>query len=450
MVVAQRKDGSTVPVDISVDEISVNGERFFIGVLRESSKAMEQHTATLLQDTRGVVNSLTVAAIVIDKNGLIQAFNHAAERLFGYGMVDVLGENIKKLMNPDDATKHDGYISNYIKSGVAKVIGKNRTVLIKTIDGTLTPVTLSVSKNVDLDNPENFLFVGMLVPTDLSGGVSYGALERNEKKMSSYGESTITSCSSVRDFGAAEDQNVKHRSTMEDQWVMVDCFNKVDGSAYFALFDGHSGAGAAEASARQLHNFLMSSLRKSPEDTIASHFESAYLNTHESLGSEIGKSGCTAVTCWLAKQGASRTLHVANVGDSRAVLLRGTNALRLTKDHKPDDPEEKQAVIARGGLVMNGRISGILAVSRSLGDYRADKYVSRVPTVSSTPLTSGDSVLLLACDGLFDVCTDQEVMDICAKGRSANVPAQRVAKMLVDTAITKGTTDNVTVMVIYL
>ncbi len=91
-----------------------------------------------------------------------------------------------------------------------------------------------------------------------------------------------------------------------------------------------------------------------------------------------------------------RVLHVANAGDSRAVLIKSTGAIRLTKDHKaigkevffspcfflsifvqPTDPDEKKEIESRGGIVMNGRISGILGVSRSLGDYRAERYVNR-------------------------------------------------------------------------
>jgi protein phosphatase PTC1 len=99
-------------------------------------------------------------------------------------------------------------------------------------------------------------------------------------------------------------------------------------------------------------------------------------------------------------------------------------------------------------MVVNGRISGILAVSRSLGDYRAEKYVSRVPTCSTTTLGAQDKALVVACDGLFDVCTDVEVSELVNSGIKAGHNAAKIAKTLTDTALAKNTTDNVTVLVI--
>ena len=228
-VVAQRKDGSVLAVDLSVDEVSLGGVRHFIGVMKESAKEQEEQRS-ILQDTRGVVNSLSVAAVVIDKTGVIQAFNATAEALLGYSMVDVLGEKVQTIMNDNDAKVHDSYIANYLKTGQGKVIGKTRDVLAKTVDGRLVPVTLSISKTTNPDNDDDFLFTGLLVPTVGKGGeessdsTSYGAAERNSRQMNSNGENTVTSCSSVKDFGVVEDPNIKHRPSMEDAWIMVDNF----------------------------------------------------------------------------------------------------------------------------------------------------------------------------------------------------------------------------------
>lgn len=455
-VVGRRKDGSVVAIDLSLDEISLDGVRHFVGFLRESSKVAESESRSILQDTRGVVNSLSVPGIVIDRNGIIQAFNSAAESLLGYTMADVLGENVRMLMNSTDAAKHDSYISNYLNSGVAKVIGSTRAVLAKSIDGILIPVGLSISKAVNPEDPNEIFFTGIITPNSTANNNNNSSndddaaaaqkADRALPMMNSAGGNTVKSITGVPDFGVAEDQNVMHRTTMEDSWVVVDSFAGEKDSVYFGLFDGHNGKDAAEFCMNKLHAFAAKYVKTMP---VGGAFEKSYLLTHEGMGSDIAKSGCTVVTCWL--QRSARMLHTANVGDSRAVLVCDDgSAQRLTKDHKPNDPQEKKLVEDRGGVIVNGRVSGILAVSRSLGDYKAEKYVSRNPSFSSVKLSDANIALVVACDGLFDVCSDQEVAELVMRGRKNRQTCQKIAKVLVDTAIGKGTTDNVTVMVAFL
>lgn len=64
-----------------------------------------------------------------------------------------------------------------------------------------------------------------------------------------------------------------------------------------------------------------------------------------------------------------RVLYIANVGDSRAVISRNGVAERMSVDHKGDDPTEMERVKMDGGIVLEGRVGGSLAVSRAFGDY---------------------------------------------------------------------------------
>lgn len=63
-----------------------------------------------------------------------------------------------------------------------------------------------------------------------------------------------------------------------------------------------------------------------------------------------------------------KMLYVANAGDSRCVLCRGTTTVSLTQDHKPTDPEEESRILAAGGFVTDGRVNGCLNLSRAIGD----------------------------------------------------------------------------------
>jgi len=62
-------------------------------------------------------------------------------------------------------------------------------------------------------------------------------------------------------------------------------------------------------------------------------------------------------------------IFCANAGDSRSVLSSGGKAIELSKDHKPDDPEESRRIHQAGGFVEEGRVNGMLALSRAFGDF---------------------------------------------------------------------------------
>ncbi|KAF8502302.1 protein serine/threonine phosphatase 2C [Russula emetica] len=141
-----------------------------------------------------------------------------------------------------------------------------------------------------------------------------------------------------------------------------------------------------------------------------------------------------------------RVLYVANAGDARGVLCRKGRALRLTYDHKGTDKQEAKRIMDSGGFVMSGRVNGVLAVTRSLGDSSMKEFVVGAPYTTETELTEDDEVLILACDGIWDVLDDQTA---CQLVRTIPDP-QQAAKKLVHEATQRYTNDNITVMVIRL
>jgi len=142
----------------------------------------------------------------------------------------------------------------------------------------------------------------------------------------------------------------------------------------------------------------------------------------------------------------NRVLYVANVGDSRAVLCRDGKAIRLSYDHRASDPYEQQRIRDIGGFVVNDRVSGMLAVTRSLGDAEMKEYIVGRPYCSETIIDyETDKFLILACDGLWDVCTDQEACDLV---KDIYKDPQLAARSLVKYALERESTDNITVMFI--
>jgi serine/threonine protein phosphatase PrpC len=127
------------------------------------------------------------------------------------------------------------------------------------------------------------------------------------------------------------------------------------------------------------------------------------------------------------------------------ILIEGTKARRLTFDHKATVPSERRAVIARGGTVIQGRVNGILMLSRAIGDGEIARYISCEPHQEALPLADGQK-LIIACDGVWDVMTDQMAADIFNRYEG---PIQ-AARAIKAEALRRGTMDNVSVMCIDL
>ncbi|KAI7959906.1 hypothetical protein MJO29_004974 [Puccinia striiformis f. sp. tritici] len=147
-----------------------------------------------------------------------------------------------------------------------------------------------------------------------------------------------------------------------------------------------------------------------------------------------------------SKGAVKRTLYIANVGDARAVLCRGNKAVRLTYDHKGSDQQEAQRITDAGGYVMNNRVNGVLAVTRSLGDSSMKEFVVGSPFTTETTLTGEDQFLIIACDGLWDVCGDQDAVELIMNVKDP----QEASRVLLDHALSQFSTDNLSVMVVSL
>jgi protein phosphatase 1L len=159
--------------------------------------------------------------------------------------------------------------------------------------------------------------------------------------------------------------------------------------------------------------------------------------------------GATALVTLILKD----KIYIANAGDSRAVLLRDENTLRITTDHKPDIPEEEERIIKSGGMVTKvsnkqgktiSRVNGMLAVSRALGDVFLQPFVSAEPQIHQIDLSENNRVIILACDGLWDVVNDDEATALAMEEDSPEYSAIKLR----DTALSKGSADNISVIVI--
>jgi serine/threonine protein phosphatase PrpC len=124
-------------------------------------------------------------------------------------------------------------------------------------------------------------------------------------------------------------------------------------------------------------------------------------------------------------------------------------AKTLSIDHKPDLPEERARIEGLGGRVSFydvARVEGILAVSRALGDRYLKPYVSAEPYITKGLLGMENDYVVIACDGVWDVLLPSEVIKIAREA----VEPQKGAEAIVRAAISSGSTDNITVIVLEL
>lgn len=111
-------------------------------------------------------------------------------------------------------------------------------------------------------------------------------------------------------------------------------------------------------------------------------------------------------------------VYVANAGDTRAVIAASGKAKNLSNDHKPDDINEKRRIQRGGGFVEEGRVNGVIAISRAIGDWEyknttfkpEDNMVTAYPEVIVESLRPDHDFLIIACDGIWDCMTSQEAV----------------------------------------
>jgi two-component system sensor kinase FixL len=149
-VVGRRSDGSTFPIDLSVSEVELGERRLFTGIVRDITARKRDEAAVRESEARlsAVVETAVDGILTIDEQGIVGTMNPAAERLFGYAAVEVVGRNISLLMPNPYRDEHDGYLDHYRRTGERRIIGIGREVKGRRKDGTVFPIELAVSETV--------------------------------------------------------------------------------------------------------------------------------------------------------------------------------------------------------------------------------------------------------------------------------------------------------------
>ena len=229
------KEGKELPVEISVSNVIWHGEKASTIFARDISQRLKNRTkleashhemerrvvlrteklqqeisnhklteAELFrseQKWHSILNTVVDAIITIDINGVINAFNPATEKMFGYTVSELKGANIAMLMPEDQASVHDGFMASHLTTGQSRVLGKRRQLHGKRKNGEIFPIDIAINDFVIGDER---LFSGVIRDTTETVKAE-NTLRESQNRLSELLTSTpvvIYTCKTSSDFGA--------------------------------------------------------------------------------------------------------------------------------------------------------------------------------------------------------------------------------------------------------
>lgn len=274
---------------------------------------------------------------------------------------------------------------------------------------------------------------------------------------SSYYSDFKVFCNPKNKIKSHTQENVGERFEMEDSTCSIPSFysDSSNDFSFYAVFDGHNSNLISKHLANELLNTiikadsdLFSQLARNPSlltqqnelEKMKQAIRQGFLHIDRDMRALFEKEnfnnnfGSTAVACLIT----SSHIFIANCGHSRALLIRDNQIVLSTKDHKPDEPTERDRVLMEGGLIKpianDGplyleKIDGWprLNMTRCLGDYllktntsekeQQKQLISPEPDIYDQERTDKDDLLLLATNSVFDLLSNEELNELFQKNR---------------------------------
>jgi serine/threonine protein phosphatase PrpC len=254
------------------------------------------------------------------------------------------------------------------------------------------------------------------------------------------------------------------RETNEDKhFVLINTNNKNKQLLplnFFGVFDGHGGKFVSTYLCDNLPKYFVNAKQevfpfsRNYVYDVFNNIQNTLKSRYKPDARQCG-STCLVMIHYIIEQ--QNFINIINVGDSRCVLCRDNLAIPLSKDHKPNWPDEKRRIEKAGGSIyFDGHDYRIkdLSLSRAVGDIDAEPFVSSKPEVFKYKLEKNDKFIVLGCDGLYDCLSNQDIVNFilndCYDNNMNRINKQiNIATKLGDHALHKGTSDNVTIIIIF-
>ncbi len=216
---------------------------------------------------------------------------------------------------------------------------------------------------------------------------------------------------------------------------------------FMGVMDGHgpNGENIAMFVAHHLCDTVLEEYRKLRKEDFLESIKTACLVLDEKIrlsaqmmdenGQVTGGSTCSAI--WIRQ----KKIYSCNVGNCRFILSYKGKAFAVTEDHKPDATREKQRISRAGGFVNENLVNGTLGVARSFGDFNfkcdkarepTEQLVTALPDVFTVEIDPSIDFMVLASDGVWDVMTNQQVVDFIEERIHKVMPLNRIATLLIE------------------
>lgn len=250
-----------------------------------------------------------------------------------------------------------------------------------------------------------------------------------------------------------------------------------DGNSLFAVFDGHGGnfniylGPEVSKYVSQIFVNILKGTKQYKDKKYADALDITFMKVDEQIISPEGArklkqyrggqnqyggqskvssgTGCTANVVLITPD----KYIVANAGDSRSSLCRKSNALDLSFDHKPENPEERRRIESAGGSIQMGRVNGGLNLSRSFGDFDykqnpkcnyAEQMITCKPDIKEVGRSNDDEFIIIGCDGIWEKYVDnsQGLINLIRDDLKANNnDLKKVTEGLLDHLLARDTTE---------
>ncbi|KAJ3695517.1 hypothetical protein LUZ60_000894 [Juncus effusus] len=258
---------------------------------------------------------------------------------------------------------------------------------------------------------------------------------------------------------SGEWSDIGNRQYMEDTHICISDlaknfdFPSFSGEtiSFYGVFDGHGGKEAAQFVRDNLPRVIVEDADFPLE--LEKVVRRSFVYTDTQFAKSSLSSGTTALTAMIF----GRSLLVANAGDCRAVLSRYGTAIEMSRDHRPCCLRERKRVESLGGFVDDGYLNGLLAVTRSLGDWHLEGMKSSElssgpliaePELKLMTLTKEDEFLIIGSDGVWDVFSNQNAVDFVRRRLQEHNNVKVCCKEMVEEAMRRGAGDNLTVVLV--
>ncbi len=267
------------------------------------------------------------------------------------------------------------------------------------------------------------------------------------------------------EFSFLENMNAQFEDAMEDKSKSIINFNNNPNEIILEIFDGHGGEKIStylQENFSKIYKKFLEETKKNISKSLSLAFSKLDNDIRELPN--IEDQGSTGTVIHIIRDNNNRLfLYNGNAGDSRATLISPKKILRISKDHRASDKEEKKRILKEGGLVFHGRVNGELMLTRSFGDFDFKKNKNNInknkdelsrfrkgvicePFVSQIEIDQNISnqFLFLASDGIWDVISEEDLQQLIR----VNNDTEYLSSIIIEKALFKKAWDNLSIFVI--